>query len=945
MQDSGGVRGVSATAINPAAPTMSAAPSLEKPTTESVKSETDLNTNNTPPSHDTPDLPLSDTPSEPVAVTDADVDAIGGEESFELFSHAHRGNTVKTATGKQFKIPGSADPLDTLEKTRKNKVSSGFGSYARSVSLDNLNDLDSVDDADGAGPVSSLGDRSSSHDNILLPDRASRSRSSDTDRERTAGGETSPRLISSNLTGIRLPEDLSNLEPHTEAQPASVDNPPTEDVVDDAQTPSKKKGKKEKKAKKVKAPKASKVNVAKEPKVSKANEEAAPAKKRRFTLNFFRRAPKKKEQAAAAESAVEGETSAEAATDSSVVAADGAPADDTAKAPDGDDGEGGEEGDASKLEFAKRSLGSVSRANPLYGGDGDEATAVPPINEESESGDVVGGNVGVQDSNDKSDTANAADASAFFDSAVGKTAPLSSLAARQKSRLSTKQSSRTKRPPTNRRSIIDLENLHTPRSSNGEDGPAVTDVEDGGEDGGADADAVATPEGNGTIGETAVAADSSVLGDDDETAALMIARKRSVTSPPEVVQRRPGRGGGRGRGGRGGGGDTRRLSMGIASELNAMLGRGRGGPGGGGRPNKALLKFANEAATVRPPSENPDDDDNDVDCTDEISEPHEPRETEASSAPVTSPGVRSPGGGAPPMAFMSDLNAKLGIKKVARLPAANVNQAAPAPEPAAPPPPAEISASLAAKLPPSVLARRGIAVPPTTATDARATETKVEAVATASESAGDTPTDAPTDTNVSTNTSTSTPSEAPGQTVAATQPPAAKAELIAPVDRKLESGVSARTGSALAFIEAQRKKREFFSQDEPEVLKPPTSPLIKKGGSDALEAADEDEKDESSGRDDDDEEPESALAALAAESKSTLKKPSRFKKKKTSSDGNSSGLPSIEEQEKKAAVDAEKKAAADAIASQLELDAVRADTASNRGKSSKNLSLVLEEDE
>jgi hypothetical protein len=93
--------------------------------------------------------------------------------------------------------------------------------------------------------------------------------------------------------------------------------------------------------------------------------------------------------------------------------------------------------------------------------------------------------------------------------------------------------------------------------------------------------------------------------------------------------------------------------------------------GGGKRPNKALAKFAQEAKIIAERPSSGVDGDVDVggppDDADASADASEDDREQQHAAPVRLPfmGSPSPGG----MGFMSEINAKLGIKKVATLPA------------------------------------------------------------------------------------------------------------------------------------------------------------------------------------------------------------------------------------------------------------------------------------
>lgn len=86
MQDSGGA-GVGGTAVANPSPPETTAPPAPKAVTATEPGAPSTDKASDPAEHSHPP-----TETEPDAAEDAD--------SFEVFSHAHRGNTVKTATGK-----------------------------------------------------------------------------------------------------------------------------------------------------------------------------------------------------------------------------------------------------------------------------------------------------------------------------------------------------------------------------------------------------------------------------------------------------------------------------------------------------------------------------------------------------------------------------------------------------------------------------------------------------------------------------------------------------------------------------------------------------------------------------------------------------------------------------------------------------------------------------
>mmetsp|Transcript_29279 Transcript_29279/g.76725 ORF Transcript_29279/g.76725 Transcript_29279/m.76725 type:complete len:935 (+) Transcript_29279:63-2867(+) len=931
MQDSEG-GGVAAAAVaNPAAPDTASQP---------VDSKT--------PSED------ADVASQEPAMEPDAPDFNESHDSFEVFSRAARGNTVKTADGKQFKIPGSADPLDTLEKKRKKP--SGFGSYARSQSLDNL-----AEDGEEASTGISPDRKSSSHDNILSLDRVSRS--STTDGEIASPGErTTPRLIQTSMTGVRLPDGVGEFDEEAEgnAEPA-----PAAAAVAPPSAPtspsSKKKGKKAKKPKKGKQPK---------------NKDSPETKRRGFPFNLFRRTPKAKRKGGdGAEPAASDSAKDKSATPAAEVAAAG-----TAEEPQA--GVAAEAAPASEADaedtplpssddttqgFTNRSLGSVSRSNPLFNKDDDENADETP-NADGTDGTAVPTVAVAGDATAEGSADGEAQATALFDDAIGQTQRLDTSAALQKSKLSIRKSTTTKRKPStaHRRSTYAIGD--SPRKEAAAGAP------------GADADGAAAPTGptpeKGTAAEvtemeargTSATADPSTSdtnetaarsGDEaaapDEAAATHEAtkgvaneviptaeRKRSYTDMP-VMRRKPpvmSPGGSK---------DTRRLSMGIASELNAMLG-GLGGGGGGGRgkPNKALLKFANEAKHVRPPSETGELEDG---TEDGEASPH--RSGHAAGVGGMPMGGMPMGG----MAFMSEINAKLGIKKVAKLPVAPPADAADESKAEeAPLPNAEITATLAAKLPPSVLARRGITVPKPDVADKEGVPAKKDgAPGPAEDNAAAL---APVVVAEAAKRDGSDSVYPLAGTVAA----GAKATEVEaepePESLIRNTAVSVRTGNALAFMEAQRRKRnEGVVDDAPEPLELPTSPLLNKSFAEesaeqVANGGDDGGNDDSSGDDDEDDVPESALSALAgalpSSDASLTKKTSKSSQFKKVKKGSNSNL--LESPELATVQELEQKAAAESVATQLELetsqiemDALKAGPL--RAKSSKKLSLVMEVDE
>lgn len=377
-----------------------------------------------------------------------------------------------------------------------------------------------------------------------------------------------------------------------------------------------------------------------------------------------------------------------------------------------DDGNGGESDgkkDNNDTDHGRDGVDGESKEAP----DANDVSPVPTIVEDDDSDDDAKDTTGTPESKEaasKLETPTQSYTVADLD-AVKSAQKLDSGASRFRARLSTRQSKRKPtvstlgRRATNARAAAQSARAAVAKAAQDGDGngegttnTAYTTVDDGNDDDSAvgspppqDPSAVTTSDVDDASGSgnTMIATDERPRAQTSAAALDHGGGGGGGDGHPDVVRRRvtglpPHMGGGINRNRpmsslMAANKQVHRQSMNIAMELNSILGaRGRGRGGGrGGRHNKALAKFANEAKSVMSPSQGPavvaarsvfeeettpaEDSDKEADGTpDDTAEVAE--NTEDNDDKASAPRRRKlpqP----PQMSFMSEMNAKLGIKK------------------------------------------------------------------------------------------------------------------------------------------------------------------------------------------------------------------------------------------------------------------------------------------